>query len=68
MVCWTIDDIEEIQEAIAQRELLKEVRQFLMDNCADEILVETIDVAIEDIENWIMPDMEAALVAGTFHS
>lgn len=61
MVRWKSDDIDDSEEAVAQRELLREVRQFLLDNDADEILVETIDVAIKDIESWIGTDIEAAL-------
>lgn len=68
MVGWKADEIDETEEAIAQRELLMEIRQFLLDNDANELLVEAIDVAIQDIESWIGTDIEAALSVRTFRS
>lgn len=60
-----IDDIEETEAAILQRLQLTRVRSFLLEHAAEEDLVETIDIAIEDIERWICTEIEAALQNGT---
>lgn len=64
MTRWKINDIDETEEAMSQRDQLKRVREFLLDNDADDDLVETIAVAIQDIEQHICPAIEAALQEG----
>lgn len=56
-----IDDIEETEDAILQRDRLNRVREFLLLNRGGQDLVEAIDIAIEDIERWINPTIEMAL-------
>lgn len=56
-----IDDIEETEDAILQRLQLRRVREFLLLNGGGQDLVESIDIAIEDIERWINPTIEMAL-------
>lgn len=68
MTDWKIDDIDETEEALVQRELLRRVREFLLGNDADQVLVEIIDTAIDDIENWITTDIETALHDGVLQS
>lgn len=58
-----IDDIEETEEAIFQRHQLNRIREFLLANEAAQDLVDTIDIAIEDIERWISPAIETSLGA-----
>lgn len=64
MTDWKIDGIDETEEALTQRVRLKRVREFLLENEADDDLLETIDIAIDDINNWISSDIEAALDDG----
>lgn len=53
-----INDVEEAQDAIFQRHQLNRIRDFLLANEAAQDLVDTIDIAIEDIERWIDPTIE----------
>lgn len=64
MTHWKINEIDETEEAISQRSQLMLVREFLLANDADDDLVDAIDVAIEDIEQHICPDIKAALEEG----
>lgn len=65
---WNIQNIDEAEEALSQRERLKRVREFLLKNDADEELIEAIDIAVDDIESWVSKDIEAAFHDGTLRS
>jgi hypothetical protein len=65
---WKIDDIDETQEAIFQRDQLMRVREFLVEHEAEQELIGSIDEALEDIERWISPAIEAALASGALQS
>lgn len=54
-----LEDLDEAEFAIQQRELLNKAREFLIDHDADEELVEAINQAIDDNDHWIVPDHES---------
>src|SRR5690606_27961695 len=55
-----LDDIDEAQACIRQRQSLTEVRQFLLGHGASEDLIEAVDLAPEDNEQWAIEDVEDA--------
>jgi hypothetical protein len=48
-----LDDIDEAELALLQRERLKAVRAFLSAHDADADLVDAVDQAIEDNDAWL---------------
>jgi hypothetical protein len=60
MAKFNIADIQETREAIIQRDRLREVRRFLIEYDAENDLIEAVDIAIEDMESWIHPEIEKA--------
>jgi hypothetical protein len=64
MKAWNVSDIERTEDAILQRRQLERVQDFLSSESAEEDLIETIDIAITDIEGWIDSQIEAALQSG----
>lgn len=56
-----LEQIEETKEAIQQRARLRRIKDFLIDADADEELLLAIDIAIDDIERWISPEIELTL-------
>lgn len=53
------EDIEEAELAYRQRYLLNRVRTFLTEHEADDELVEAIDQALDDNDQWLSPEYEA---------
>ncbi len=58
------EDVEEAEICIRQRQLLEKLRQFLLDHDADEALLEAVDQAAEDNEQWGVPSVEDAIRNG----
>ncbi|MFA5957686.1 hypothetical protein [Hyphomicrobium sp.] len=59
-----LEDIEEAQICVHQRQLLFRVRQFLLEHSAGEELLEAVDQAMEDNEQWGVPEVEEAILDG----
>jgi hypothetical protein len=57
-------DVEETEDAMRIREQLNRIRVFLVENDADDEMVDTVDYLIEDNERWISPEIEKDLLAG----
>lgn len=53
------EDIEEAESAYRQRHLLNRVPVFLAEHEADEELVEAVDQALDDNDQWLSPEYEA---------
>ncbi|RWN44691.1 MAG: hypothetical protein EOS03_23890 [Mesorhizobium sp.] len=60
-----LDQLDEIEDAVWQKWQLIKVRAFLVNEEAEPDLVETIDIAIVDIDQWVDPEIERALLNGT---
>lgn len=54
-----LDDIEETEFAILQRDRLNQVLDFLVAHDADDDLVEAVEQALEDNDRWLSPDTES---------
>ncbi|WP_409561753.1 hypothetical protein [Hyphomicrobium sp. MC8b] len=61
---FSLQDIDEAQMCIRQRQLLMKVRRFLNKHEASEDFIEAVDQALEDNERWAIPDVEDALRSG----
>lgn len=61
---WALDDIDETEVAMRQRDYLKLAREFLLENNADDELVQAVEIAIEEIEEYISTEIEEALQDG----
>jgi hypothetical protein len=59
-----LEDIDEAQTCIRQRQSLMEVRRFLLEHDAGEDLIEAVDLALEDNEQWAIEDVEDAIQSG----
>ncbi len=59
-----LEDIDEAEQCIHQRIRLTRVRQFLLEQNADEDLVAAIDLALEDNEQWAIKEVEDAIQSG----
>lgn len=59
-----LEDIEEAQICVHQRQLLLKVRQFLLEHSAGDDLLEAVDLAMEDNEQWGVPEVEEAILDG----
>jgi hypothetical protein len=57
-------DVEETEDAMRIREQLNRIRVFLVENDADDEMVDTVDYLIEDNERWISPEIEKDLLTG----
>lgn len=57
-------DVEETEDAMRIREQLNRIRVFLVENDADDEMVDTVDYVIEDNERWISPEIDKDLLAG----
>ncbi len=57
-----LECLAETEDAMMQREGLRRVKEFLQERGADEELIDTIDIAVEDIERWICPKDEQVLL------
>lgn len=57
-------DVEETEDAMRIREQLNRIRVFLVENDADDEMVDTVDYLIEDNERWISPEIEKDLLGG----
>jgi hypothetical protein len=60
----SLEDIDEAQTCIRQRQSLMEVRRFLLEHGAGEDLIEAVDLALEDNEQWAIEDVEDAIQSG----
>jgi hypothetical protein len=54
-----LDDIEETEFAILQRDRLNQVLDFLVAHDADDDLVEAVEQALEDNDRWLSTDTES---------
>jgi hypothetical protein len=61
---FNLEDIDEAQMCIRQRQLLMEVRRFLKVRGAGDDLIEAVDLALEDNEQWAIEDVEYAIQTG----
>lgn len=59
-----LEDIEEAQICVHQRQLLLKVRQFFLEHSAGDDLLEAVDLAMEDNEQWGVPEVEEAILDG----
>ncbi len=54
-----LDDIEETEFAILQRDRLNQVLDFLVAHDAADDLVEAVEQALEDNDRWLSTDTES---------
>ncbi|MER8438350.1 hypothetical protein NKH36_00105 [Mesorhizobium sp. M1312] len=59
-----LENLDEAEEAIAQRERLTRVKDFLVLQGAEEELVSAVEEAIDDIKQWIDPELEELIQRG----
>ncbi|MER8836794.1 hypothetical protein [Mesorhizobium sp. M0909] len=59
-----LENLDEAEEAIAQRERLTRVKDFLVLQGAEEELVSAVEEAIDDIKQWIDPELEELIERG----
>ncbi|MGN6538208.1 MAG: hypothetical protein ACTHKQ_21075 [Mesorhizobium sp.] len=53
----SLDDLEELNAALEQRSRLEAVYAFLEDNDANDELLDAVEEALGDLENWIDDDL-----------
>lgn len=61
---FNLEDIDEAQTCIRQRQSLMKVRRFLLEHGAGEDLIDAVDLALEDNEQWAIEDVEDAIQSG----
>ncbi|MGN6142269.1 MAG: hypothetical protein ACTHOP_01630 [Mesorhizobium sp.] len=53
----SLDDLEELNAALERRSRLEAVYAFLEDNDANDELLDAVEEALGDLENWIDDDL-----------